>query len=311
MLEKTLESHLACKKIQPVHPKGDQSWVFTERTDVEGETPILWPPDEKSWLIWKDPDAKKDWGQEERRTTENEMVGWHRRLNGYEFGWTLGVGDGQEDLVCCSLWGHRVGHDWATEVNWTECDFSGVRLQYHSSCSYLWLWFCPTYNHILKKYQDAPSIMFIYPFCLNLFSDCPMSRKWIPNSLTLCGLSTYALTLPHIFCSTYFSPGLILSSLFTMLIPILHLVSTWFGLVTKSCPTLVTPWTIARQAPLSMDSPGKNTGVGCHFLLQGIFLTQESNLGLLHCRQILSGLSAYSSLKTQLQHHCSEKLFSS
>ena len=85
MLEKTLESPLDCKKIQPVHPKGDQSWVFIGRTDVEAETPILWPPDAKSWLIWKDPDAGKDRGQEEKGTTEDEMIGWHHRLNGHEF----------------------------------------------------------------------------------------------------------------------------------------------------------------------------------------------------------------------------------
>ena len=86
VLEKTLESPLDCKEIQPVHPKGDQSWVLIDRTYVEAETPILWPPDAKSWLIWKDPDAGKDWGQEEKWTTEDEMVGWHHRLNGHEFG---------------------------------------------------------------------------------------------------------------------------------------------------------------------------------------------------------------------------------
>ena len=90
--------------------------------------------------------------------------------------------------------------DW-TELNWTECDFSGVRLQSHSSCSYLWLWFCPPTTTPWRSTRML-HIMFIYPFCLNLFCDCPMSRKWIPNSLTFCGLSTYALTLPHIFCST-------------------------------------------------------------------------------------------------------------
>ena len=86
VLEKTLESPLDCKKIQPVHPKGDQSWVFIGRTDAEAEVPIFWPPDVKSWLIWKDPDVGKDWRQEEKGTTENEMVGWHHRLKGHEFG---------------------------------------------------------------------------------------------------------------------------------------------------------------------------------------------------------------------------------
>ena len=119
VLEKTLESPLVCKEIQPVHPKGDQSWVIIGRTDVEAETPILWPPDAKSWLIWKDPDAGKDWGQEGKGTTEDEMVGWHHQLNGHGFGWTPGVDDGQGGLACCGSWGHKVGHDWATELNWT------------------------------------------------------------------------------------------------------------------------------------------------------------------------------------------------
>ena len=96
-----LESPLDCKEIQPVHLKGDQSWMFTGRTDVEAETPILWPPDAKSWLIGKDPDAGKDWGQEEKGTTEDEIVGWHHQLNGHGFGWTPGVGDGQGALACC------------------------------------------------------------------------------------------------------------------------------------------------------------------------------------------------------------------
>ena len=85
VLEKTLESPLDCKEIQSVHPKGNQSWIFTGRTDAEVETPILWPPDAKSWLIWKDHDAGKDWWREEKETTEDEMVGWHHQLNGYEF----------------------------------------------------------------------------------------------------------------------------------------------------------------------------------------------------------------------------------
>ena len=119
VLEKTLESPLDCKEIQSVHPKGNQSWIFTGRTDVEAETPILWPPDAKSWLIWKDPDAGKDWRQEEKGMTEDEMVGWHHRLNGHEFMQTLGVGDGQRGMACCNPWGHRES-DTTEWLNWTE-----------------------------------------------------------------------------------------------------------------------------------------------------------------------------------------------
>ena len=127
VLEKTLESPLDCKEIQPVHPQGDQSWVFIGRTDVEAETLILWPPDAKSWFIGKDPDAGKDWGQEEKGTTEDEMVGWHHQLNGHRFGWTLGVSDGQGGLVCCCLWGYKE-LDTTEWLNWTEDQISFVYL---------------------------------------------------------------------------------------------------------------------------------------------------------------------------------------
>ena len=119
MLEKTPESPLDCKEFQTVHPKGNQSWVFIGRTDVKVETVILWPPDVKSWLIWKDPDAGKDWGQEKKGMTEDEMVGWHHRLYGHGFGWTPGVGDGQGGLACCSSWGHKES-DMTERLNWTE-----------------------------------------------------------------------------------------------------------------------------------------------------------------------------------------------
>ena len=117
VLEKTLESPLDCKEIQPVHPKGDQSWVFIGRTDAEAETPILWPPHAKSWLIGKDPDAGRDWGQEEKGTTEDEMAGWHHWLDGRESEWTPGVGDGQGGMACCNSW---VTKSRTRLSNWTE-----------------------------------------------------------------------------------------------------------------------------------------------------------------------------------------------
>ena len=118
VLEKTLESPLDCKEIQSVHPKGNQSWMFIGRTDAETETPILWPHDAKNWLTGKDPDAVKDWRQD-KGTTEGEMVGWHHRVDGCGFGWTLGVGDGQGGLVCYSAWGCKES-DTTERLNWTE-----------------------------------------------------------------------------------------------------------------------------------------------------------------------------------------------
>ena len=126
MLEKALESPLDCKEIQPVHPKGDQSWVFIGRTDAEAETLVLWPPHEKSWLIWKDPDAGKNWGQEEKGMTEDEMAEWHHRLDGHGFEWTLGVGDGQGGLACCGSWGLKKS-DTTERLNWTELIWDSCR----------------------------------------------------------------------------------------------------------------------------------------------------------------------------------------
>ena len=125
VLEKTLENDLDSEEIQSVHPKGDQSWVFIGRTDAEAETPILWPTHAKSWLIGKDPDAEKDRGQEEKGTTEDEMVGWHHRLNGWvwvnsgSWWWTGRPG------VLQSMVSQRVGHNWATEPNWLNPVVSG------------------------------------------------------------------------------------------------------------------------------------------------------------------------------------------
>ena len=122
VLEKTLDSPLDCKEVQPVHPKGDQSWVFIGRTDAKAQTPILWPPDEKNWLSGKHPDAGRDWGQEEKGMTEDEMAGWYHWLDGHEFEWTLGVGDGRTGRpgMLRFMGSQRVGHDWANELNWTE-----------------------------------------------------------------------------------------------------------------------------------------------------------------------------------------------
>ena len=119
VLEKTLESPLDSKEIQPVHPKGGQSWMFTGRTNAEAETPILCPPDAKSWLIGKDPDAGRDWGQEEKGTTKDEMAGWYHQLDGHGFESTPGVGDGQGGLACFDSQ-DRKELDTTEWLNWTE-----------------------------------------------------------------------------------------------------------------------------------------------------------------------------------------------
>ena len=119
VLEKALESPLDCKEKKPVHPKGNQSWIFIGRTDAVAETPILWPPDAKNWLIVKDLDAGKDWRQEEKGTTEDEMIRWHHQLNGHEFEQAPGVADGQGSLASCSPWG-RKELDMTEQLNWTE-----------------------------------------------------------------------------------------------------------------------------------------------------------------------------------------------
>ena len=119
VLGETLEGPLDCKEIQPIHPKGDQSWLFIGRTDVEAETPIIWPPDVKTWLTRKDPDAGRVWGQEEKGMTEDEMVRWHHQLSGHGSGWTPGVGNGQGGLACCGSQGHKE-LDTTKRLNWTE-----------------------------------------------------------------------------------------------------------------------------------------------------------------------------------------------
>ena len=114
-----IESPLDCKDIQPVHPKRNQPWIFIGRTDAKAEAPILWPPDAKSRLIEEGPDAGKDWRQEEKGKTEDEMIGWHHRLNGHEFEQAPGDGEGQESLACCSPWGHKQSDTAEWLNNWT------------------------------------------------------------------------------------------------------------------------------------------------------------------------------------------------
>ena len=219
VLEKTLESFLD-DKIKPGHLKGNQSWIFIGKTDAEAETPILWPHNVKSWLIWKDPGARRDWRQEEKGMTGNEMVGWCHRLDGHEFEQAAGVGDGQGSLMCCSPWGLKVS-DMSEWLNWTELRY----IWYITSASGF-------YWHPVRRGRGRSKLSY----------------------------NARGSHLDHC-CS-----------------------------VTKSHPTLQPHELQHARLPCPWDSPGSNTGMGCHFLLQGIFPTQGLNqhlLCLLHCRQIL------------------------
>ena len=135
-----LLSPLECKEIKPVNPKGNQPWILIGRTDAEAETPILWPPDEKSWLIREDPEAGKDWRQEEKGTTENEMARWHHRLDGHEFEQAWGAGDGQGGLACFSPWGHKKSgtSEWLNNKHYLF-----KNLKYIHMCT-------QAYTHIIK-----------------------------------------------------------------------------------------------------------------------------------------------------------------
>ena len=132
VLEKSLEIPLDCKEIQPVHSEGDQPWDFFGRNDAKAKTPVIWPPHAKSWLIGKESDGGRDWGQEEKWTFEDEMAGWHHWLDGHESEWTLGVGDGQGGLACCNSRGRKES-DTTQQLNWTEQHKTEKAMAAHSS----------------------------------------------------------------------------------------------------------------------------------------------------------------------------------
>ena len=182
LLEKSLESLLECKEIQPVHSKEDQSWVFIGRTDAEAETPVLWPPHAKSWLIGKDSYAGRDWGQEEKGTTEDEMAGWLHWLNGHEFDWTPGVGDGQGGLACCNSWGRKES-DTTEQLNWTELKhFVRPLKSLVGDLALIWNWKC--------KYYRSGKTHFLYFFHFQ-------SQKIIEEHLV-------TVEIPIIFCQSRF-----------------------------------------------------------------------------------------------------------
>ena len=181
VLEKTLESPLDCREIQPVHSEGDQPWDFFGRNDAKAETPILWLPHAKSWLIGKDSDAGRDWGQEEQGTTEDEMVGWHHGLDGRESEWTPGVGDGQGGLACCDSWGRKESNtterlNWLTTLKRISSVYGGDMR--HTSKSrereIKWAW------RILQNMWQKQSVMSQYPW-IPYISSFPCRRRKPPE----------------------------------------------------------------------------------------------------------------------------------
>ena len=194
MLEKTPESPLDCKEIQPVHAKGDQSWVVFGRTDVKAEAPILWPPHSKSWLIGKDSDAERDWGQEEKGMTEDEMAGWHHWLDGHESGWTPGVGDGQGGLACCNSWGRKES-DTTEWLNWTELNtYKKVakighripQVAFSQISLYINLWqICFSFVFSLS-FTIHTHVFFLWAIKYKLHTWCPL----MPKYFTVCFLKT-------------------------------------------------------------------------------------------------------------------------
>ena len=172
VLEKTLESPLDCKEIQPVHSKRDQSWVFFGRTDAKAETPILWPPPAKSWFIGKDFDAGRDWGHKEKGMTEHEMAGWHHQLNGREFEWTPGAGDGQGSLAWCDSWGRKES-DRTEWLNWTELKHSFDRIGI-------------VYQHLRKKSYSQHSEAVFSNSGITIFHVSMLLCAWFTAESTTC-----------------------------------------------------------------------------------------------------------------------------
>ena len=173
VLEKTLESPLDCKEIQPVHSKRDQSWVFFGRNDAKAETPGLWPPHAKSWLIGKDPDAGRDWGQEEKGMTEDGMAGWHHLLHGHEFEWTSGVGDGQGGLAWWDSWGGKES-DRTECLNWTALNWTIERTTISEVCRGQW------------KYGVNSGRKWFYMPTTNIWSAAEIKKLIIISILLFC-----------------------------------------------------------------------------------------------------------------------------
>ena len=191
-----LESPLDCKEIKPVYPKGDQPWIFTERTYAEAEAPILWPHDVKSWLIGKDPDAGKIWGQEEKGATEDEMVRWHHRLNGHELGHTPVDSEGQGSLACCTSWGCK-GLNTAEELNSTRAYYVPGLV----GCARLCGWSGKQNKPPMELFLNCSSPLLPVP----LSHSCPILSPrphFLPLSVSVCLCLSIAVSLSFLFFST-------------------------------------------------------------------------------------------------------------
>ena len=224
-----------CKEIQPVHSEGDQPWDFFGRNDAKAETPVLWPPHAKSWLTGKDSDAGRDWGQEEKGTIEDEMAGWHHRLNGWEFGWTLGDGDGQGGLACCDSWGRKESD--MTKGLFMKHQFSSP-FQFHSPGTAIFIIIGVTHKtlrsmHISLSTLDSmcflymkdklyslklPSLLFL-PIFDKLFLNSPIGYLYTLNCLFK---SPVLVNFQHrLLTSWQLDKGVTISALFST--PLIHL----------------------------------------------------------------------------------------
>ena len=260
VLKKTLETPLDCKEIEQVHPKGNQSWIFIGRADAEAETPILWPPDAKNWLIGKNHDAGKDWRREEKGTTEDEIVGWYHRLDGHEFEQVLGVGDGQGGPTCCSPWGRKESQTWLrdwTELNWIlKLGLPRWLSGKESACQCRRRRFHPWVGKIPegRKWQPDPVFVLGNPgdrgASWATVHQSAKSQTWLRDYTTTSWDSVptqHSISTPHLWPLA--STSALSDSKNSTILDVLF--SCVLSCFTRA-PLFATAWTVGRQAPLSL-----------------------------------------------------------